>query len=117
RPVEQREGLAWAVLREQHPRQHQIFPLPAGGLVRRPRGGRAAGPSGQPRSVTLGEQQPRAPRGHGIGKAYDGWAWRAVASTAAFGCLAWPLCNTGAPCCRVGRDLTSSTAPPEQPAP
>ena len=42
-PVEQREGLAWAALREQHPRQHQIFPLlgepdPA----RRPRAARTA---------------------------------------------------------------------------
>ena len=75
-PVEQRDGLAWAVLREQHPRQHQIFPLlrAAWSVVR----AEAAllDPAGSRGGVTLGEQQPRPLRGHRIGKARSGGAWR-----------------------------------------
>src|SRR5258706_364635 len=76
RPVDQREGLTRAVLREQHPCQHQIFPLlrvarlvvGAEAALLRPAGGRGG--------VTPGEQQPRPLRGYGAGQADHGRAGR-----------------------------------------
>ena len=75
-PVEQREGLARAVLREQHPRQHEIFPLLR--VARFVAGAEATllGPAGGRGGVTLGELQPCPLRGHGVNQAGHGRACR-----------------------------------------